>query len=396
MKNYTIPRLRKTILFISILSFLFVSSKSNPSPQYTYHPPENVSDGIDVGSLTEVNIDSVLIVKAVNTIHQGIYKEIHSMLIYRDGKLVFEEYFKGHEFEYDRPDHHGELVTWDRTMVHDVMSVTKSITSACVGIAIENGFIESVHQSIFDYFPEYQHLNKDGKGKITIEHLLTMTSGLQGNEWLVPYSNPKNDIIMTFQAEDPIAYILNKPLLHEPGEYFQYYGGANFILGEIVKNALKMNLDEFSGKYVFEPLGIASYYWSQLNNDVIDAAGGVEITPRDMTKIGVTFLNKGYWNGKQILSEQWIDKSATSFPGNSWMNNWDDHWGLKGYSYSWWTHQFVKSSKRIQMYYAAGWGGQYIMVIPDLNTVVVFTGGNYTSYRPPFEILKKYIVPAFN
>jgi len=78
------------------------------------------------------------------------------------------------------------------------------------------------------------------------------------------------------------------------------------------------------------------------------------------------------------------------------MNNWDDHWGMKGYSYSWWTHTFSKSGKRINMYYAAGWGGQYIMVIPELNTVVVFTGGNFTSFRPPFEILKKYILPAFN
>jgi len=137
------------------------------------------------------------------------------------------------------------------------------------------------------------------------------------------------------------------------------------------------------------------YYWAHFKNGVVDAAGSIRITPRDMTKIGVTFLNKGIWNGEQIISEQWVDKSATLYPGNNWMNNWDDHWGLKGYSYSWWTHTFVESGKRINTFYAAGWGGQYIMVIPELNTVVVFTGGNYTSYRPPFEILKKYIIPAF-
>lgn len=77
--------------------------------------------------------------------------------------------------------------------------------------------------------------------------------------------------------------------------------------------------------------------------------------PRDMMKIGVTFLNKAVWNGKRIISEQWVEKSATPFPGNSWMNNWDDHWGMRGYGYSWWTHTFVKSSQRINMYYAAGW-----------------------------------------
>jgi CubicO group peptidase (beta-lactamase class C family) len=384
--------MKKTILFISILS-LFVSCKHRPSSQYTYRSPLNINDGFVVGSLAEVNIDPVLIVKAIDSIYQGKYKEVHSILIFKDDKLVFEEYFKGHKFKYDTANHHGELVIWERDSLHRIMSVTKSITSTCIGIAVDKGFIKSVHQSIFDYLPEHQHLNKDGKNKITIEHLLTMTSGLEGNEWLVPYSNLKNDIIMTYQTEDPITYILNKPLIYEPGENFQYYGGSNIVLGEIIKNATKMNLDDFSGKYLFEPLGISPYHWELLNKGIIDGAGGLKITPRDMVKIGVTFLNKGNWNGQQIVSEKWVGKSAASFPGNKWMNNWDDHWGMKGYSYSWWTHQFVKSGKRINMFYAGGWGGQYIMVIPELNTVVVFTGGNYTSYRPPFEILKKYIIP---
>jgi CubicO group peptidase (beta-lactamase class C family) len=395
MKKYKGFNMKNTILLISILSLLFVSCKQDPSSQYTYRPPENINDGFDVGSLAEVNIDSVLIENAVDSIYQGRYKEIHSMLIFKENKLVFEEYFKGHKFKYDTTNHHGELVTWDRTKLHSIMSVTKSIVSACIGIAIDNGFIESVHQSIFDYLPEYQHLNKDGKDKITIEHLLTMTSGLEWNEWDLPYSNPKNDVIMMYQAEDPVTYVLNRPLIDEFGKSFKYAGGCNILLGEILKNATKMNIDEFSGKYLFEPLGIDPYYWSQYKNGVVDAAGSIKITPRDMAKIGVTFLNKGVWNGKQIISEKWVDKSAASFPGNNWLNNWDDHWGMKGYSYSWWTHLFSRSGKRINMFYAAGWGGQYIMAIPELNTVVVFTGGNFVSYRPSFEILKKYILPAF-
>jgi CubicO group peptidase (beta-lactamase class C family) len=391
--------MKKAILLFSILSLLLVSCTQDPFSQYTYRPPEDINDGFDVGSLDEVDIDSVLIEKAVDSIYQGKYKEVHSMLIFKDGKLVFEEYFKGHKFKYDtagNTNHHGELVTWDRTMSHRAMSVTKSITSACIGIAVDNGFIESPHQSIFDYLPEYQHLNKDGKDKITIEHLLTMTSGLEWNEWALPYSNPKNDVIMMYFVEDPVAYVLNKKLTGESGTSFNYAGGSNVLLGEIIKNATKMNLDEFSGKYLFGPLGIDPYYWAKYPDGVVDAAGGIEITPRDMAKIGVTFLNKGVWEGKQIISEQWVDKSAAFYPGNNWMNDWDDHYGMRGYSYSWWTHHFVKSGKRINMYYAGGWGGQFIMVIPELNTVVVFTGGNYTSFRPAFEILKQYILPAFN
>jgi CubicO group peptidase (beta-lactamase class C family) len=150
----------------------------------------------------------------------------------------------------------------------------------------------------------------------------------------------------------------------------------------------------FSGKYLFGPLGIDPYYWTVYRDGSIDAAGGLIITPRDMVKIGVTFLNKGVWNGERIISEEWVEKSATSYPGNNWMNDWDDHYGMRGYSYSWWTHQFVESGRRIEMYYAGGWGGQFIMVIPALDTVVVFTGGNYITYRPSFDIFKKHIVPA--
>jgi CubicO group peptidase (beta-lactamase class C family) len=375
-----------------------VSCTSDPTSQYIYKIPENIDDGLEVGSLDEVNIDPALIEKAVNKIRCGKYKEVHSMLIFKDNKLVFEEYFKGHKYKWDAPKHHGELVTWDRDILHSIMSDTKSITSACIGIAIDKGLIKSVHQSIFDYLPEHQHLNTDGKDKITTEHLLTMTSGLEGDEWSAPYSssdNPATGIWFTYK--DPITYILERPLIDEPGTSFSYFGGNMIVLGEIIKNAAKMTIEEFSGKYLFEPLGIDSFNWSlKFENGVIETAGGLKITPRAMVKIGATFLNKGVWNGKQIISKQWVEKSATSFPGNNGINIPGEDSGRVGYSYSWWTKQYSNSGKRINMFYAGGWGGQHIMVLPELNTVVVFTGGNYLTKRPPFKILKKYVIPAFN
>jgi len=387
--------MKKSILVISMLSLFWIGCQSNPFGRYTYQVPEQKNDGLTVGSLEEVHLDPVLIEKAMRDIRRGKYKGIHSILIYKDDKLVFEEYLRGHKFKYNAPGHRGKQVTWSADSLHRVMSVTKSITSLCIGIAVDKGLIQSVHQSIFDYLPDYKYLNSDGKEKITIEHLLTMTSGLKGNEWLIPYSNPQNDVMQVYFSKDPVTTILSKPLQYQPGTFFQYYGGSNFLLGEILKNAAQMDMDTFAGKYLFKPLGILPHTWLQLNRGVIDGAGGLLITPRDMMKIGATFLNKGIWNGKRIVSEDWVNQSTTPFPGNRWMNHWDDHWGMKGYGYSWWTHTFVKSAKKMDMVYAAGWGGQYIMVIPELNTVVVFTGGNYTSYRPPFEILKKYILPAF-
>jgi CubicO group peptidase (beta-lactamase class C family) len=400
--------MKKVILLVSILSLLFVGCQSAPSIQYAYQPPENINDGLDIGTLDEVNIDSDLIKKAVSEICSGKYGEVHSMLIFRDDKLVLEEYFQGHKYQWDAPNHHGELVSWDRSMLHEIHSDTKSITSTCIGIAIDKGFIESVHQSIFDYLPEHQYLNKDGKDRITIEHLLTMTSGLEWDEWGAPLSSTANDAvgIWFYGQEDPIAYVLERPLVHEPGTSFTYSGGNMFVLGEIIKNATGMRIDEFSGKYLFEPLGIDSFDWSiRYENGEIDTAGSLRITPRDMVKIGVTFLNNGVWDGKQIISGQWVEKSATPFAGNHGINvPGTDSRGV-GYSYSWWTKRYPESDSRlscqsynpdriINLYYAGGWGGQRIMVFLELNTVVVFTGGNYTSEVKTFNILEKYIIPA--
>ncbi len=388
--------MRRTISLVFAAILLLGGCDSDSSSQYVYSPPENIDDGLAVGTLDEVNIDLKPIEEAVNKIRRGQYTEVHAILLIKDDKLVFEEYFEGHKHQYDGENHHGDSVAWDMTMLHHVMSVTKSITGICIGIAVDKGYIESVDQSIFDYLPEHQQFKKDGKENITIEHLLTMTSGLAWNEWAIPYGDPNNDVIKMWYAEDPVTYALEKPLDGEPGKSFNYAGGNNILLGEILKNASGLNIDEFSGKYLFGPLGIDPYYWSQYRNGVIDAAGSVKIKPRDMAKIGLVFLHNGIWKGERIISEDWVEKSAASYKGNTWLNDKDDFHGLKGYSYSWWTHDFVRSGKKINVYYASGWGGQYIMVIPGLNTVAVFTGGNYITRRPAFEILKEYILSAYH
>ena len=120
------------------------------------------------------------------------------------------------------------------------------------------------------------------------------------------------------------------------------------------------------------------------------------ITSRDMVKIGATFLNKGIWNGKQIISSQWIEKSAVLYKDNHGINIPGEPSGRLGYSYSWWTKTYSISGEKIYLYAASGWGGQHIMILPKLNAVVVFTGGNYITRRPPFEILERFIIPAIS
>ncbi|MFC2024013.1 serine hydrolase domain-containing protein [Chloroflexota bacterium] len=389
--------MKKAILSISflLLSLLLISCQSAPSVQYNYQPPEDINDGLDVGTLEEVNIDSGLMEKLVNEINRGKYDEVHSLLIVKDNKLAFEEYFPGHKFQWDAPKAHGELVNWDKSMKHMIMSDTKSITSVCIGIAIDEGFIGSVHQSMFDYLPEYQYLNTDGKDKITIEHLLTMTSGLKWDEWNAPPNSEENDIaaLWFYSSNDPMTSILKMPLTDTPGTSFTYSGGNMIILSEIIKSASGMNLGMFSEQYLFQPLGIGSAYWDQFENGVIDGAGGLHLSPRDMAKIGVTFLNNGFWDGKRIISEQWVNKSATSFPGNDGINVPGTDERNTGYSYTWWTKSFSDS---VDIYYAGGWGGQLIIVTPELNTVIVLTGGNYEDKVRIFDILTNYVIPAIN
>lgn len=386
--------MKKSIPVIALLSFLMVSCQLDLSGQYIYQAPENKDDGIRTGTMYEENIDSSMIKLAINKILNGQFKEVHSILIYRNGKLVLEEYFEGHKWQWDAPAHHGDNIKWDGNMLHNIMSATKSVTSACIGIVISKGLIDNVHQSIFDYLPDHKHLRSGGKENITIEHLLTMTSGLEWKEWSAPYSSAENPTIgIWFQDKDPITYILEKPLADKPGTTFNYSTGNMVLLGEIIRNASKMTIDDFSMKYLFEPLGIDTSLWSVQFDNGVDA-NNLMITPRAMVRFGAMYLNEGIWDGQQIVPKEWIEKSKTPFPGNYRINIPGEASGRMGYTYSWWTKTYYKSAKSINMYAASGFGGQHIMVLPELNTVITFTGGNYLTKRPPFKILEKYIIPA--
>jgi len=165
------------------------------------------------------------------------------------------------------------------------------------------------------------------------------------------------------------------------------------LLGEILSNASQMSIDEFSHTYLFEPLGIDTSLWVLKYEDGTDA-NNLVLNPRGMAKIGVCFLNKGSWKNQKILPGAWIEKSARPHPGNRGINIPGEDSGKMGYSYSWWTKEYMEAGRKIHMYAAGGWGGQHIMVLPEVETVVVFTGGNYTTKRPPFKILEKYIIPA--
>lgn len=387
----------KTTILLSALIFLSISCKKEFSDPYTYNAPEQINDGLQTGTLEQVGVNSDMLAKAVGRIRNDKYGQVHAMLIYKDDLLVFEEYFEGNKYQWDAEHYRGERIQWDKNNLHVIMSCTKSFTSALVGIALDKDYIESVDESIFNYLPDHQMFKKEGKDAITIKHLLTMTSGLSWEEWgaHAPSSNDL-DRLYSYCQSDPVACVLEKPLDHNPGTQFKYNSGGMIILGEIIRNATQMNIEDFSVMYLFQPLGIDSVNWYQFENGVYASDGSLVMTPRDMLKLGVTYLNKGIWKNEKIIPEYWVEKSRSTYNNNTDIDIPIDDSGKNGYSYSWWTNIISAAGKSAELFQAGGWGGQEIIVIPELNMVVVFTGGNYEKKKHYYEILERFVLPAIN
>ncbi len=382
--------------FSLILSFLFIQCQRIDITNIELKTPEFLSDGITVDTETSQYFDTDLLKKAKAKILNGDFKEVHSLLIYKSGNLIVEEYFPGHEYPWDAPNFYAEVVNWGVHDTHVLQSVTKSVTSALIGVGIEKGFINDVRDPISKYLNEYEEHFKGDKSKITIEHLLTMTSGLDWKEWNAPYSSTENDAIAVYFAEEgQEEYVLNLPLIHEPGTHFTYSGGDMVLLGAILRNSSGMDLNSFSQKFLFEPLRIDNYkWWQSFPNGNVNVFSGLRTTPRNMLKFGMLYLNDGQYDENRILSENWVQKSQTEFENNKNINVPGEDLGKTGYGYTWWIKDVELANKKTKMYFANGWGGQKIAIIPESEMIIVLNGGTFTSKVKEYSLLKNYIFPA--
>jgi CubicO group peptidase (beta-lactamase class C family) len=323
--------------------------------------------------------------------------EYHSLLVVKDGKLVVEEYFggqdadlSGYEFGLKPP------VVFDRDTPHFQASVTKSITSILLGIAIDKGFIQGVDEKMFSFFPEHADLKTGDKEGLTVADMLIMGTGIPWDE-SYPYTDLRNDLTRMWHHTDPIRVVLEKPVIAKPGTRLLYNSGTTNLLGEIVRRQTGMSLVEFAGRHLFAPLGISSYEWVGFEHDpeMAFASSGLYLRPRDMAKIGQLYLQQGIWNGERIVSQEWVQKSverAISIPKSA---RGADH--ASGYGYQWWLEEY--RSGKIEAFSARGHGLQFIVVLPELNMIVVFTGGAWSI--SPFQaaikynqMIEEYILPA--
>jgi CubicO group peptidase (beta-lactamase class C family) len=365
------------------------NSPIDPTGNYQYEIPEQTDDGWETASLASVGMDETPLRSWMNKLSKMGEHRIHSMLIIKDSMLVFEEYFSGDKFNLAQPT--GET-GFDRNDTHNLCSVTKSFTSALIGIAIDKGFIQSVEQKVFDFFPEYAGILNSApeKGNITLKHLLTMTSGIEWDDETYSYFDSRNDMYQLFTSSDPIKYILQKPLIEMPGTFFAYRNCNTNLLGTIVHKATEQRLDIFSKNYLFSKLGITDFEWQMISDDVVFCSGDLRLRPRDMAKFGYLFLNGGRWKDERIISQEWIDIST--FKHINLKNNWGD---LDGYGYQWWLWENI-SGASFQAFAASGWGGQWIIISPDLNMVFITTAGNYYTEEAISiqSIMVNYIIPA--
>jgi len=364
---------------------------SDSSPISQYEIPIQTNDGWETASLSSVGMNETSLMELLDKLNEISEHRIHSLLIVKDGKLVFEEYFPGDKFNLAQ--FTGET-GFDRYDRHNLCSATKSFTSALIGIAIDKGFIQSVDQQVFGFFPEYADLVTEAPEKqhITLEHLLTMRSGLEWDDEAYSYFDQRNDMYQLFNSSDPIRYILSKKLIETPGMVHAYRNCNTNLLGEIVRKASEQRLDIFARDYLFSKLGITDYEWQMLPNNVIFCSGDLRLRPRDVAKFGQLFLNGGTWKSEQIISREWVEMSTQKF--TSLHNWWAD---VDGYGYHWWQWENIYGVN-YPAYMASGWGGQWIIISPEMNTVVITTAGNYyTDESMPVQtILVNYILPAIS
>ncbi len=357
----------------------FLSNKSN---DYSYSIPQRNEDSLFCVSLEDVGIESSQIIEFIKKIISGNYGDIHSTLIYREGKLVLEEYFAMNgKFS-------GAFINETyRNKTHQLSSVTKGILSLVTGIALEKGQILDVNECIFNYLSRYANYFNDDKKQIQIKHLLTMTSGWKWDQFNFSWNDDRNDAANMYKCEDVVEYVLERPLIDKPGAKFNYTNGDPTVLGAILKKACEMEVDKYTEMHLFNPLGITEYNWATYPDSSLETDGGLKVSSRDLLKIGVLILNNGVWQGKQIISENWISESTKSRINLSRQ---------RGYGYYWNNMKYGFQGKSENATFIPGSGGQFLAVFPSIDIVIVFTAGIYDKdpTKMYWAIIKNDILPA--
>jgi CubicO group peptidase (beta-lactamase class C family) len=315
----------------------------------------------------------------------GKHGYVDSMLVIRNGTLVYEKKYdhaadyrrlfsgKGEPGIYNYYDP-GWHPLYKGTRLHTMQSVSKSVTSALIGIAIGRGEISGVDVRVMPYYSAFRIAPDPRRDRMTLRDVLTMTAGIRWDEESTEYTDPSNNCAVMEGKDDWVHYVLEQPMAQEPGKVFVYNSGATQLLSYLIWKTTGSQADDYAKEHLFSPLGIESY-WKRTPKGLADTEGGLYMTARDLAKIGYLYLKDGVWDGKRILPEGWARISTEPLVPT--------HEKPYQYGFQWWV--LPRSETRSQNAFIAwGYGGQLLIVVPDLELIAVFTGWNIYD-RPSLD-----------
>jgi CubicO group peptidase (beta-lactamase class C family) len=352
--------------------------RGRPTATYTYTPPRPGDDGWPTASVEDVGMSRAAISKFVqmlidapiDSVHA---QEVHGVLIARHGKLVLEEYF------------HGE----HRDKPHDTRSAAKSLTATLAGAAIRSGVPLDVSTPVYRAMNggEFPPDLEPRKRAVTLEHLLTMASGLDCDDH--DPASVGNEDRMQEQTTQPdwYRYTLDLRMVRDPGAKSVYGSASPNLAGGVLARVAGRSLPELFHELLAEPLGIRRYHMNLMPTGAAYMGGGVRFLPRDFMKLGQLHVSGGTWNGRQVLTPEWCRRATSSVCKI----------GDRQYGYLWWVADYPYRGRTLRAFFAGGNGGQIVMGIPELDLVVAFYGGNYSDpalFVPQREYVPKYILPA--
>ncbi len=335
-----------------------------PDLPYRLRPPAPGS-GWEIAEPAAVGLSERHLEKTVRAVTRGEAGLLHSLVIVRRGKLVVEEYFHG----YARED------------LHRLHSVTKSVTSLLVGIARDRGAVGSLDTPVLEWFPEHAAAAGPGWENVTLEHLLTMTAGL---DW-----DRRETLGDNLAGPEIFAKVFGRRVVQEPGSRWLYNDSDIELLGGVLRRATGMQADELAAQALFAPLEITAWDWHSHKTEGYPLlSGALRLRPLDMAKIGLLVLDRGHWRGRPVVSEEWVAQSTAPRIVTGA--------GSQKYGYLWSRLDAPIEAGPDPVLLASGWGSQFIHIIPVLEAVIVTTGGNHHNNKAFAigEVLLRELLPG--
>ena len=273
--------------------------------------PAAMSDDWPVSPPAQQGLDPVLICAIGPGLAKRTEAAPHGVVVVRHGALVYEQYFAGEDM-------YGYVVPYNANTLHDIASITKGVVALLIGIAFDRGWLSDLDAPIVSFFPEYADLRTPEKDRITLRHLLAMTSGLDWPERAISINNWANIVRQGWSASDPYRFVLARPLETTPGTAWNYNSGGVWLLGLILTKVSGQPIEEFAKEALLEPLGIQGEVWDRFPNGDASTSGGLRLRPRDLAKLGQLVLDGGIWHGRQIVSAGWIKQMIAPQSPRGW------------------------------------------------------------------------------